>query len=293
MSKAKTSDPRVAQRIKLLRTSVGLTTTDFAKRTDMSQSHVSQLESCKGHPSTKLLARMAQRFTVEPHWLQTGLGWMVSPSEPHAWLAPLLRLAAVQRVVILRSVHGPEGVLVEVADGVISARLNLSLDDDESTQSYIALLYALKSWGGPVARVVARAWQENRFEELDLSTLFKDVICTSWIVDDELAQLKPRGSLTATRLDRVTGRPGAGAVKMSGRNPAPVTPKMLKAIAGRDPELAAIIEMLEDSDIETRAKVYTFLLTRRQAANALADQLVAAIQPLPARLQRSSKRQKP
>lgn len=160
---------------------------------EISQSHVSQLSSCKGRPSTKLLDRMAQRFDVHPRWLCIGLGWMATPHDPHAWLAPLLRLVAVQRIVTIRFQKCLEGMLIETPDGVASVKIHPA-GPEEPPQSYIAILNTLKEWGGPVGRVVVQPWQEERFESLDLTTLLKDAMFANWILYDELVRLKPRGA---------------------------------------------------------------------------------------------------
>lgn len=72
----------LAQRLKLARTSRGLTQTALAERAEMNQSDVSKIERGEVQKTTSL-TRLARELGVDPWWLETGEGdspdWIGEP----------------------------------------------------------------------------------------------------------------------------------------------------------------------------------------------------------------------
>jgi transcriptional regulator with XRE-family HTH domain len=70
----------VGQRIRLLRTALGLTQREFADRLRLDKGTISNLETDKQRPSDQLLRLISLEFATSEEWLRTGEGDMfVSP----------------------------------------------------------------------------------------------------------------------------------------------------------------------------------------------------------------------
>ena len=275
----------IAERLKLLRHMCQFTVREAATLLGVSSGYVSLLEGGSRHPSEKLVKRIASSIGVDPHWLRTGLGWVYTRGDSYEWLTSILPSAVgVEFIVILSGVSIVEsgllpeddqeylvagrlekGLLAGLPGGVISARIGSVTwenDQDPTTQDYRAVLKVLRDWGGKVGRIALSAWEASRIEQLDLSSFLNRAVFADWIIDDELARLRPRGAI----LD-------SGACS----GPVPVTPARLQSIAQRDPSLAAIIEILEDSDAITRDSVYKFLHDRHETNLRLAESLATTL----------------
>lgn len=261
------------RRLALIRTVLGEPRSELARALGLPESRLATIESAQQAIPEIVATEIATRYQINAQWLITGRGFACSPEPANAphWLTNVLHTAHVETIVILSDEGQERGVLVVLNNGVLSVRLGpiaWSLEPDPATEAYRGALAAVREWGGTVGRVIVSLEESLKIDDIDLSTLASRAIYAPWLLDDEAARLRPRGALYVVD-DHPMGCVARGQV--------PVTPEMLAKIRAHDPELAAILELLKDSDLQTRAKVYTFLLTSRQAANALADQLTAAI----------------
>ena len=66
----------IGDRVKKIRTSVGITQTKFAGRIAVSTSYVSEIETKVKEPNERAIRLMAAEFNVNENWIRTGQGAM-------------------------------------------------------------------------------------------------------------------------------------------------------------------------------------------------------------------------
>lgn len=64
------------ERIKMLRTALSMSQTDFAQRLSVSRSAICKIESGENSPSEQTIKLMCNEFGVNEEWLRTGAGNM-------------------------------------------------------------------------------------------------------------------------------------------------------------------------------------------------------------------------
>ncbi|MCL1845618.1 MAG: helix-turn-helix domain-containing protein [Defluviitaleaceae bacterium] len=66
----------IGDRVKAIRTSVGITQTKFAERIAVSTSYVSEIETKVKEPNERAIRLMAAEFNVNESWIRNGQGAM-------------------------------------------------------------------------------------------------------------------------------------------------------------------------------------------------------------------------
>lgn len=69
-------DDTLGNRIKSIRTKIGLTQQDFSEILNLSQAHISNIEANKDKPSGKVIKQICMAFGIDKEWLETGKGDM-------------------------------------------------------------------------------------------------------------------------------------------------------------------------------------------------------------------------
>lgn len=76
MSDALKSPTDLGERVKLVRTDLNFSQSQFAKRLGVNRAHISRIESGKATPSKQLMRIIAQEYDVSAAWLREGKGRM-------------------------------------------------------------------------------------------------------------------------------------------------------------------------------------------------------------------------
>jgi len=62
----------IGRRLEYVRESRGLTGRELGRRTDLSSSYISRVESGERMPGMPIIRKLAEALGVTPHWLETG-----------------------------------------------------------------------------------------------------------------------------------------------------------------------------------------------------------------------------
>lgn len=76
-------------RIKMIRTELGLSQTDFARKLSVSRSAICKMESGENSPSEQTIKLICQEFSVNEEWLRNGIG------EPYIEVSKDMQIAAM------------------------------------------------------------------------------------------------------------------------------------------------------------------------------------------------------
>lgn len=145
----------IGQRIKLVRSSLGLSTTAAAKKIGYAQSHLSQVENGKSHPSARMLEAITSKLGISEHWLLTGEGEMNATAQPVV-VAPPSPPISVDRILpkttwryrALEWLAARAGYRLVVPTAKVGPRIQYpGMSYEEALQSVRALSNALKAIG--------------------------------------------------------------------------------------------------------------------------------------------------
>lgn len=78
-------------RIKALRTSLGLTQSRFAESVGVKQNTVAQYEIGRNPPTDTVITLICNKYNVNEQWLRNGEGEMFNPLVPHEEIAKLIK----------------------------------------------------------------------------------------------------------------------------------------------------------------------------------------------------------
>lgn len=130
----------IGERIKVLRNSLSLNQTEFAKELGITQGSVSKIEKIKKIPSEQLILSICRTFGVSYEWLKEGNGEMSDKSQR---LTPK-GLAVIEE--IIRRLESPERTvsLSEVAYVLGIDPQNVPNDSKFPKEFYDALYYLIE-----------------------------------------------------------------------------------------------------------------------------------------------------
>lgn len=209
----------VAVRLKKLRNSKGLSQMDFAKKLNITQSVISDIENGRRGISRNVLMALGTQFNVNASWILTGQGDMFMPRQISAFKSAEQTANNVNEALINAASSSDEvpteqdihiassendirkdGFIVPILEQGLSAGKGQPLPDDDVPVGYISVPKELKRYGDKLAALYVNGdSMEPTLQRGDL------VVCDSCGWDGE--------GIYALRMD------GCGYVKRLARKP--------------------------------------------------------------------------
>jgi transcriptional regulator with XRE-family HTH domain len=80
----------IGEKVKKIRSALGLTQNEFAKPLHVKGSYISEIEKCKKTPSDALLDLLMAKYNISEDWWEIGEGELFTTEKPHKDIVRLI-----------------------------------------------------------------------------------------------------------------------------------------------------------------------------------------------------------